>query len=60
MPVVGDEDEETLEMYIEMVNDDDFDDLWLNENDSYEEIKTNVDSSRTKTGVLGKLVSLFM
>jgi len=60
MPVAGDEDEETLEMYVKMVNDDEFDDLGLNENDSYEEIKTNVDSSKTKTGVLGKLISLFM
>jgi hypothetical protein len=60
MPVAGDEDEETLEMYVKMVNDDDFDDLGLNENDSYEERKTNVDSSKTKTGVLGKLISLFM
>ena len=60
MPVAGDEDEETLEMYIEMVNDDELDDLELNENDSYEETKTDVDSSKVKSGVLGKLISLFM
>jgi hypothetical protein len=60
MPVVGDEDEETLEMMIEMAHDDDFDDLGLNDNDFNEDRKTNVDSDAKKTGVLGKLVSLFM
>lgn len=60
MPVVGDEDEETLEMYIEMAHDDDFDDLGLNGEDYNDDEKANVDSVAKKTGVLGKLVSLFM
>jgi hypothetical protein len=51
MPVVGDEDEETLEMMIEMAHDDDFDDLGLNDDDR----KTNVDSDAKKTKVSGKL-----
>lgn len=59
MPVVGDEDEETLEMYIDMA-DDDFDDLGLNDEGLNDDRKTNVDSDAKKTSVLGKLVSLFM
>ena len=51
LPVVGDEDEETLEMMIEMAHDDDFDDLGLNDDDR----KTNVDSDAKKTKVSGKL-----
>jgi len=60
MPVVGDEDEETLEMMIEMAHDDDFDDLGLNDIDYNDDRKTNADSDAKKTSVLGKLVSLFM
>ncbi len=60
MPVVGDEDEETLEMYIEMANDDDFDDLDLNDNDFNDERKANVNSHAKSKSILGKLVSLFM
>lgn len=60
MPVVGDEDEETLEMFIEMAYDDDFHDLGLNHEDYNDDRKTNVDSDARKTSVLGKLVSLFM
>jgi hypothetical protein len=59
MPVAGDEDEETLEMYLEMVNDDEFDDFGLNEDDSKVN-KTNGASNQVKKNVLGKLVSLFM
>ena len=59
MPVAGDEDEETLEMYLEMVNDDEFDDFGLNEDDSKVN-KTNGTSNQVKKNVLGKLVSLFM
>ena len=60
MPVVGDEDEETLEMMIEMAHDDDFDDLGRNDNDFNDDRKSNVDSDAKKTSVFGKLVSLFM
>ncbi|HAB51499.1 MAG: hypothetical protein A2315_16805 [Ignavibacteria bacterium RIFOXYB2_FULL_35_12] len=60
MPVVGDEDEETLEMYIDMAHDDDFDDLELNDKGLDDDRKTNVDSDAKKTSVLEKLVSLFM
>ncbi len=59
MPVVGDEDEETLEMYIELAHDDDFDDVELSDDD-YEDKKTNVTSDAKKSSVLGKFVSLFM
>jgi len=59
MPVVGDEDEETLEMYIDMA-DDDFDELGINDKGLNDDRKTNVDSDAKKTSVLEKLVSLFM
>lgn len=59
MPVVGDEDEETLEMYIDMA-DDDFDDLGINDEGLNDDGKINVDSDAKKTSVLGKLASLFM
>ena len=59
MPVVGDEDEETLEMYIELAHDDYFDDVELSDDD-YEDKKTNVTSDAKKSSVLGKFVSLFM
>lgn len=59
MPVVGNEDEETLEMYIELAHDDDFDDFGFSDDD-YEDRKTNVNSDVKKTSVLGKFVSLFM
>jgi hypothetical protein len=42
MPVVGDEDEETLEMYIDMA-DDDCDDLGFGDKDLNDDRKTNVD-----------------
>ena len=48
MPVVGDEDEETLEMYIDMA-DDDCDDLGLCDKDLNDDRKTNVDSVAKKT-----------
>lgn len=59
IPVVGDEDEETLEMYIDMA-DDDFDELGINDKGLNDDRKTNVDSDAKKTSVLEKLVSLFM
>jgi len=59
MPVVGDEDEETLEMYIDMA-DDDCDDLGLSDVDLNEDRKTDVSSDVKKTNVLGRLASLFM
>jgi hypothetical protein len=59
MPVVGDEDEETLEMYIDTAIDDDFDDLRLDEDFNDDRI-TNETSDGKKTSILGKLVSLFM
>jgi hypothetical protein len=43
MPVVGDEDEETLEMYIDMA-DDDCDDLGFSDKDLNDDRKTNVSS----------------
>lgn len=55
MPVAGDEDEETLEMYIDMA-DDDFDDLGINDKGLNDERKTNADSHAQKISVLGKLV----
>ena len=54
MPVVGDEDEETLEMYIDMA-DDDFDELGINDKGLNDDKKTNVDSDVKKTSVSGKL-----
>lgn len=51
MPVAGDEDEETLEMYIDMA-DDDFDDLGINDKDLNDDRKTNADSDAKKTSVL--------
>lgn len=43
MPVVGDEDEETLEMYIDMA-DDNCDDLGFSDKDLNDDRKTNVSS----------------
>jgi len=54
IPVVGDEDEETLEMYIDMA-DDDFDELGINDKGLNDDRKTNVDSDVKKTSVSGKL-----
>ena len=59
MPVVGDEDEETLEMYLD-VADDDCDDLGLSDVDLNDDRKTDVSSDAKKTNMLGRLVSLFM
>lgn len=56
MPVAGDEDEETLEMYLEMVN---YDEFGLNEDD-LKVNNTNGSSNQVKKNVLGRLVSLFM
>lgn len=60
MPVIGDENEETLEMYIEIANDDEFDDLGLSYENSDDEKVSNVNSKVKSNGILGKLVSLFM
>ena len=43
MPVAGDEDEETLEMYLDMA-DDDCDDLGLSDVDMNDDGKTDVSS----------------
>jgi hypothetical protein len=59
MPVVGDEDEETLEMYLD-VADDDCDDLGLSDVDLNDDRKTDVSSDAKKTNMLGRLASLFM
>jgi len=48
MPVVGDDDEETLEMYIDMA-DDDCDDLGFSDKDLNDDRNTNVDSVVKKT-----------
>ena len=59
MPVVGDEDEEALEMYLD-VADDDCDDLGLSDVDLNDDRKTDVSSDAKKTNMLGRLASLFM
>ena len=59
MPVVGDEDEETLEMYIDMA-DDDCDDLGFGDMDLNDDRKTDESSDAKKMNVLGRLASLFM
>jgi len=59
MPVVGDEDEETLEMFMDMA-DDDFDDFGFNDENVDDDGETNVDSDEKKTSIIGKLASLFM
>ena len=59
MPVVGDEDEETLETYIEMANDDMFDDLDLDDARDGEQ-DSNGKSKKMTRSILGKLTSLFM
>jgi len=59
MPVVGDEDEETLEMYMDMA-DDDFDELGFYNVNFDDDGKTNVYSDAKKTSIIGKLASLFM
>lgn len=58
VPVVGDEDEETLEMYIEMAYDDEFDDC--GDKDYGNDEQVNVSSNTEQTTMFGKLVSLFM
>ena len=61
MPVVGDEDEETLEMYIEMANDDELNELEFGLDEYVTDINVDNESSECKkTGLLGRLVSLFM
>ena len=59
MPVVGDEDEETLEMYIDLA-DDDVDGLGLVNDDCNDDRVTNESSQVKKTSILGKFVTLFM
>lgn len=59
MPVVGDEDEETLETYVEMANDDMFDDLDLDDVRDGEQ-DSNAESKQTIRSILGKLTSLFI
>lgn len=59
MPVVGDEDEETLETYVEMANDDMFDDLDLDDVRDGEQ-DSNAESKQTTRSILGKLTSLFI
>ncbi len=59
MPVVGDEDEETLEMYIDLA-DDDVDGLGLVNDDCNDDRVTNESSKVKKTSILGKFVTLFM
>ena len=59
MPVAGDEDEETLEMYLD-VADDDCDDLGLSDVDLNDDRKTDVSSDAKTTNMLGRLASLFM
>ena len=58
MPVVGDEDEDTLEMYIEMAYDDEFDDL--NDESCTNDEQADESSNAGKITMLEKLVSLFM
>jgi len=59
MPVVGDEDEETLEMYLDMA-DDDFDDFGFSDENFDDDGKSDVDSDAKKTNIIGKIASLFM
>lgn len=59
MPIVGDEDEETLETYVEMANDDMFDDLDLDDVRDGEQ-DSNAESKQTIRSILGKLTSLFI
>lgn len=60
MPVVGDEDEETLETYIEIAHDDDWDDFGNDDEDLNDCNILNDSSSSKKTNILGRLFSLFM
>lgn len=59
MPVAGDENEETLEMYLD-VADDDFDESGIGI-DGFSDEKTANESSKDKmTNILGKFAALFM
>lgn len=60
MPVTGDEDEETLEMYVEMAFDDEGDGFDFNELDLCSDEKTNESSNAKKVSMIEKIVSLFM
>lgn len=60
MPVVGDEDEETLETYIDIAHDDDWDDFDNDDEDLNNCDTLNDSSSVKKTNILGRLFSLFM
>ncbi len=60
MPVVGDEDEETLETYIEIAHEDDWDEVDYDEEDLKYSDRINDSSTGKKMGILGKLFSLFM
>lgn len=58
MPVTGDEDEETLEMYVEMAYDDIFDLDFVD--DEEKDDSSEVSLKAEKTTMFGKIVSLFM
>lgn len=60
MPVAGDEDEETLEMYLDVAYEDDFDELSFDDDDLNSGIRSNESSKGKKSNMFGKLVSLFM
>lgn len=60
MPVTGDEDEETLEMYIQMADDDDIDDLDFDNYDLGKDDDAKNSSEGKKLNMLGRLMSLFM
>ncbi|NWF90152.1 MAG: hypothetical protein HXY50_11920 [Ignavibacteriaceae bacterium] len=59
MPVTGDEDEETLEMYVEMAYDDECMEFDVNELDFCTDDESN-ESSNKQTSMSKKIVSLFM
>jgi hypothetical protein len=46
MLVAGNEDEDTLEMYIEMAYDDDFDGWESNDEDGFDLVNSNVESEQ--------------
>lgn len=60
MPVTGDEDEETLEMYIHLADDDDFDDMDFDDNVLGKDNMEKNSSESKKLNMLSRLMSLFM
>lgn len=61
MPVAGDEDEDTLEMYLDVAYDDDFEELGFDDDDDLSSVgRANESSKGNKSSMFGKLVSLFM